>query len=45
LIRSVRKMRKEAIVILRFSMETDIGSWTPYYEEFVRGTKILRILS
>jgi len=39
-------MRKEIIVILGFDMETDIGSWTPYYEGLVRGTpKILRILS
>jgi peptidoglycan-N-acetylglucosamine deacetylase len=33
-------------VILGFDMETDIGSWTPYYEGLVNGTpKIQEILS
>ena len=33
-------------VIFGFDMETDIGSWTPFYEGLVHGTpKILEVLS
>ena len=34
------------IVILGFDMETDIGSWTPFYEGLTKGTpRILNVLS
>jgi peptidoglycan-N-acetylglucosamine deacetylase len=34
------------IVIFGFDMETDIGSWTPFYEGLVKGTpRILKVLS
>lgn len=33
-------------VVLGFDMETDVGSWTPFYEGFVHGTpRILEILN
>ena len=36
---------KKVQVVFGFDMETDIGSWTPYYEGFVKGTpKILNVL-
>jgi len=39
-------MRQEISVILGFDMETDIGSWTPYYTGLLKGTpKILNLLS
>jgi len=39
-------MKDKVIVVLGFDMETDIGSWTPYYRGLVEGTpKILRLLS
>ncbi len=39
-------MKNEISVILGFDMETDIGSWTPYYKGLVEGTpRILGLLS
>jgi peptidoglycan/xylan/chitin deacetylase (PgdA/CDA1 family) len=39
-------MKDKIIVILGFDMETDIGSWTPYYRGVLEGTpKILQLLS
>lgn len=39
-------MRYSTIVIFGFDMETDLGSWTPYYNGVKRGTpKILNLLS
>jgi len=39
-------MNAKTIVVLGFDMETDIGSWTPYYKGLLRGTpKILDLLS
>lgn len=39
-------MRDKVIVVIGFDMETDIGSWTPYYRGLVEGTpKILDLLS
>lgn len=36
---------KDIIVVFGFDMETDVGSWSPYYEGVVEGTpKILRLL-
>jgi peptidoglycan/xylan/chitin deacetylase (PgdA/CDA1 family) len=36
----------QAKVMLGFDMETDIGSWTPFYEGLVRGTpKLLEVLA
>ena len=33
-------------VVFGFDMETDIGSWTPFYEGLVHGTpRILELLS
>ena len=40
------KMKKEIIAVLGFDMETDVGSWTPYYRGLVKGTpKVLKVLS
>ena len=39
-------MSEELIVVLGFDMETDVGSWTPYYEGLEKGTPIiLKILA
>lgn len=39
-------MNYKPIVVFGFDMETDLGSWTPYYEGLKRGTpKILDLLS
>ena len=39
-------MKKGLFVILGFDMETDVGSWTPYYEGLKKGTPIiLRMLT
>jgi len=32
---------KEPEVVLGFDMETDIGSWTPWYEGLVKGTPVI----
>ena len=39
-------MKRELITILGFDMETDVGSWTPYYQGLKKGTPIiLKILA
>jgi peptidoglycan/xylan/chitin deacetylase (PgdA/CDA1 family) len=39
-------MKDKIIAVLGFDMETDIGSWTPYYKGLVEGTpKLLNLLS
>ena len=39
-------MRNDIVVIFGFDMETDIGSWTPFYNGLKYGTpKLLRALS
>lgn len=39
-------MKGDIVVILGFDMETDIGSWTPYYTGVAEGTpKLLKLLS
>lgn len=39
-------MKSEIVVVLGFDMETDIGSWTPYYRGVKEGTpKVLKLLS
>ena len=39
-------MDREIITIFGFDMETDIGSWTPYYNGLVQGTpRLLEVLS
>lgn len=39
-------MNREIITIFGFDMETDIGSWTPYYNGLKHGTpRLLEVLS
>ena len=39
-------MKRDLIIILGFDMETDVGSWTPYYQGIKKGTPIiLRLLT
>ena len=39
-------MQTKSTVILSFDMETDIGSWTPFYQGLVHGTPhILEVLA
>ncbi|MCL4418466.1 MAG: polysaccharide deacetylase family protein [Actinobacteria bacterium] len=34
-------LKREIIVVLGFDMETDVGSWTPYYEGLKNGTPLI----
>ena len=35
----------DPVVVLGFDMETDVGSWSPYYEGLKTGTpKLLQVL-
>ena len=34
-------MAEPITVVLGFDMETDVGSWTPFYEGLVHGTPLL----
>lgn len=39
-------MSTDSVCVLGFDMETDIGSWTPYYEGLVHGTpRVLEVLA
>jgi len=42
----MRTLKSDATVVFGFDMETDIGSWTPFYSGLIRGTpRLLALLT